>query len=223
MWRGILTLALVAALLALPLSASGGVRVMDRKIIYCGSGEDVNGRVEQGREVEVSLTILVPDETEISFFSHLTAPAFYLEDRKVSGNSTAVLLLSPGTHTVRVIGTVPMGADGDELVLLGSYELGKYVTSTISSPYILKTTAHTLLIVSTTLSAALAGLGVFLITRGKLRRTRRMTEKEFVERSRKAMERVRSYFRKTAPYLTALQKKEAHALLKELEGILGWR
>ena len=223
MWKGILTVTLAAVLLVVPVSASGEVRVMERKIIYCGSGEAVNGEVEQGREVEVSLTILVPDETEISFFSHLAAPVFYLEDKRIFENSTAVLLLSPGTHTVRVIGTVPMGVDGEELVLLGSYELGKYITSTISSPYILKTTAHTLLIISTAVSATLAGLAVFLITKGKLRRTRKLTEKEFVERSRKVMERVRSYFRKTAPYLTALQKKEAHALLKELEGILRWQ
>lgn len=214
--------ALIIAVALLPMISTIAVaetRIMDQRTSYCGSGEAISGEVEQGERVEVSMSILVSEEKELSLFSSLTAPAFYLEEDKVSDNSSVLLKLQPGTHKIRVIGTVPMGADGEELTLLGSYDLGKYVTSTIRSPYILKSSADTYILITGVSCAIAAGLIVFFSTKGKLYRMKSTIVKKSEDKRKKDREKMIVFLKEIAPNLNAVQRKRAKELLKETDEV----
>ena len=217
-------LIMVTALLSIISTAAvAEIRIMDQRVSYCESGEPATGEVEQGKRVEVSMTLLVSEEKDLSLFSDLTAPVFYLEEDRVSENSTVMLTLQPGTHKIRVIGIVPIGPDGEKLTLLGSYDLGKYITSTIRSPYILKSSAYAYILLSGAFCALATGVAVFLILKGKLHRAKSLTEKSYREDSRKIRQKIEEYLRKIAPNLTATQRRDAKALLKEVGEILKWQ
>jgi len=198
-------------------------RIMEQRISYCASGEQIAGGVSQHEKVEVMIRVLVSEEKELALFSGLEEAVFYLEEDKISENNSLKLRLQPGTHTIRLVGTVPMGPEGQEITLLGCDNLGRYITASIISPYILKNSAYTLIATSGASCAIIAGLFVFLTTKGKLHRAKSLVEKKYEKNGKKTRQKLRTYLEKIAPSLTVTQKKEAKILMKELGEILKWK
>jgi len=195
-------------------------KVMDQNVRDCESGETISNEVKPGEKIEVRISVLVSEEKEISLFSGLTGAVFYVEENRVGDNTSAQLTLGPGTHTLRVVGSIPMSADEKEIVLLGSDNLGKYVTARISSPYILKDNAIAQTFVSGLTCTIFGGLAVFLATRRRMKQVKAGATKRTAEKGEKAKVLVKNYLEIAAPNLNYEQRKRAKTLMKELEGLL---
>ena len=131
-------LIIILVITLIPTISTGNTRIMEQFTSYCQSGEQISGGVNQGEKVEVRIKVLIDEEKELSLFSGMKYPVFYLEEEIVSENNSLKLLLTPGTHTIRAVGMIPSGAEGQAITLLGCDNLGRYITSHIISPYILK-------------------------------------------------------------------------------------
>ena len=218
-----LALFIVLVLPLLIASASADTRIMEQRISYCASGEQIAGGVNQYEKVEVMIRVLVSEEKELALFSGLEEAVFYLEEDKISENNSLKLRLQPGTHTIRLVGIVPMGPEGQEITLLGCDNLGRYITARIISPYILKSSAYTFIAISGVLCAISAGLVIFLATKGKQRGMKSGIEKKSKENSKKTRMKLKTFLEKVAPNLNIDQRREAKILMKELGEILKWK
>lgn len=216
-------IALIIINILLPLITIRSVadtRIMSQNIDYCESGEAIFEEVRQGERVEISIRVLVSEEKELSLFSELNDVSFYLEEEKISSNSSVNVILPPGTHNFRVIGSVhDIAEDGEQITLLGSYSLGRYITAKISSPFILKNTAYSYAIVSGFLGAIFAALVVFFFTKGKLYNMRSTIVKKSEEQRKKARDSVIGFVKGVAGSLNADQRREAKELLRKLDEV----
>jgi hypothetical protein len=192
-------------------------RIIGQKVIYCESGALIYGETVQGERVEASLQVLLSEEKELHLFTELIGSVFYLEDEKISENSSLLLTLPIGTHTIRVIGTVPMGYDKEELTILGSDSLGRYITATIVSPYILKNTAYFYILITSVTCTILAASSVFITTKGKIYRMKTGVTKKSDDNKKKTRTLILRFLEKTAPNLTLEQRKAAKELVKEFD------
>jgi len=224
--RTALTLFLIAAFFLLFTTiVTAETRILNQKISNCENGMEISETVKQGEKVQAKITVLIAEEQELVLYTHLQNPSFYLGEQKLSENSSLILTLGPGTHILRVIGVVPLGEviDNQEITLLGSDAISCYLTTSITTPYILKNTAYTYTLVFGASSAAFAALVVFLATRKKMNRVKTGAGKRTEERREKIRGIVKSYLEVVAPSLNMVQKKQAKALMKELDGLLKWR
>jgi hypothetical protein len=219
----LILLILVVLLLLITSTSYGDTRIMDQKISYCASGEQIKGGVNQHEKVEVMIRILISEEKELAIFSDLEGVVFYLEEDKISDNNSLKMILQPGTHTIRAVGTVPMGPEGKELTLLGCDNFGRYITARIISPYILKNSAHVSIAISGVACAIIASLVVFFTLKGKQRVLKSRFEKKYIENSKKTRMKLKTFLEKTVPNLTVVQRKEAKILMNELGEILKWQ
>lgn len=210
----------IGFLLLVTTNSDADTRIMTSSISYCESGETISNMVRQGERVEVCIKVLVSDEQEISLFSELNDVAFYLEEQKISDNNSLNLVLPPGTHNLRAIGLAwDMAEDGEEITLLGSYSIGRYITAQISSPYILKNTAYSYIMISVFLCAIITGLVVFFFTKGKLRMMKSTMVKKSEDQRKETREKVIGFVKVIAPNLNAEQKREAKELLRKLDEV----
>ena len=223
--RTALTLFLIAAFFLLFTTVvTAETRILNQRISNCENGMEISETVKQGEKVQAKITVLIAKEQELVLYTHLQNPSFYLGEQKLSENSSLILTLGPGTHILRVIGMVPLGevVDNQEITLLGSDAISCYLTTSITTPYILKNTAYTHTLVFGASSAAFAALVVFLATRKKMNRVKTGAGKRTLERHEKIRGIVKSYLEVVAPSLNMVQKKQAKALMKELDGLLKW-
>lgn len=193
-------------------------KIIDQRIGRCDNGEEITGEIETGEKVEVEISILITEEKEIMLFSQLLDSEFYLEEDQVSKNSSMKLTLQPGTYTIRVIGSTPLGADQQEITLLGSYNLGRYVTAKISSPYILKNSAYSYIILSGLSCIIGTVLLIFFFTKGKFHRMKSKIMKKSEESRTKDRDKMIVFLKGIASNLNANQRREAKKLLKEFDG-----
>jgi hypothetical protein len=198
-------------------------RILEQRVIYCESGEPITNGIEQYKKVEVTIKVLVSEDKDISLFTGLEDAVYYFEEDKISENRTVSLTLGPGTHTIRLVGRVPMASDDQEITLLASDNLGRYITSTIISPYIQKTTAYTYIAISGASCSIIGGLAIYLFTRGKLYRMKTTNGRKSVKNGKKAKGKLKSFLEIIAPSLNAEQRRKAKILMKELGEILRWQ
>jgi len=219
MKKAVVFLIIVISLMLLISTTSGAnTRILSQKAGYCESGETISEQVRQGERVEVSIKVLISEEKELYLFSELNDAKFYHGDEKISDNSSINLVLPPGSHILRCIGMTPsFVADGEEITLLGSYSLGKYITARISSPYILKNTAYSYVIVSGILCAIITAMIVFFVTKGKLHRMKSSVDKKSLDHRKKVREEVMDFVKGIAPNLNADQRRGAKKLLRKLD------
>ncbi len=215
----------ITLLLFIGTTSAADTRVLSQRIGDCENGTELHGTVTTGEKVEVKISVLIAEEKQIVLFTELQDSAYYLEESKISENSSLKLTLQPGTHTIRLVGIVPPTGvvDGQEITLLGCDNLGRYITARIISPYILKNSAYTFIAISGASCAIIAGLSVFLATKGKLHRAKSLVEKKYEKNSKKTRMKLKTYLEKIAPSLTVTQKKEAKILMKELGEISKWQ
>ena len=213
------TLLLVAIFLFLSITAKASeTKIIEERIGRCDSGEEINGEIETGEKVEVKLSFLITQEKELMLYSQLVNSEFYLEEDQVSKNSSMTLTLQPGTYTIRVIGSTPLGADQQEITLLGSYNLGRYITARISSPYISKTSAYSYVIISGLSGIIGTALLIYFFTRGKAHRMKSKLMKKSEENRTKDRDKMIVFLKGIASNLNANQRREAKKLLKEFDG-----
>lgn len=193
-------------------------KIIDQRVGRCDSGEEIKGEIEAGEKVEVEISFLITEEKEIMLFSQLADSEFYLEEDQVSKNSSVTLTLQPGTHKIRLIGSAPMGADQQEITLLGSYNLGKYITARISSPYITKSSAYSYIILSGLSGTIGTALLIYFFTKGKVHRMKSKIMKKSEESRTKDRDKMIVFLKGIASNLNANQRKEAKKLLKEFDG-----
>lgn len=213
-------------LIGTTLVSAADTKILDQRVSYCLSGEEINGGINQGERVEVNIRILLSEERELSFFSELSDTTFYLGEKKISENSSLMLKLPPGTSELRTVGVTPTGVpDAQEIILLGCDTIGSwsYIRASIISPYIRKEDALTHTIVTGFFCAVLSGILVFLITKGKLVRMKTVMKKKSEEKCEKIVEKLKAYLEKVADNLTIPQKREAKELAKDLKEILKWQ
>ena len=215
----------ITLLLFIGTTSAADTRILSQRIGDCENGTELHGTVTTGEKVEVKISVLIAEEKQMVLFTELQDSAYYLEESKVSENSSLKLTLQPGTHTIRLVGVVPPTGvvDGQEITLLGCDNLGRYITASIISPYILKNSAYTFIAMSGTSCAIMAGLVVFLATKGKQRGMKSGIEKKYEENSKKTRMKLKTFLEKVAPNLNIDQRREAKALMKELGEILKWQ
>lgn len=209
----------ITLLLFIGTTSAADTRILSQRIGDCEDGTELHGTVTTGEKVEVKISVLIAEEKQMVLFTELQDSAYYLEESKVSENSSLKLTLQPGTHTIRLVGIVPPTGvvDGQEITLLGCDNLGRYITASIISPYILKNSAYTLIATSGASCAIIAGLIVFFVTKGKLHRMKAVSEKKFNGKIRLSREKLKTFLKEIAPVLTTVQRNEAKELLKKMD------
>lgn len=199
-------------------------RIMEQRTISCESGETVSNEVRPGEKIEVRISILVPEEKEISLYSELNDVVFYLGETKAAENNSVLLTLSPGVHEIRAVGYIPAIAEDErEILLLSSDNLAKYYTARISSPYILKDSAYVQILVVGLACTTAGGLTVFLGTQRKMKQAKAGATKRKTEKGERIRNLVKNYLETIAPKLDFTQKKAAKSMMKQLEELLQWR
>jgi hypothetical protein len=191
--------------------------VLNQRIRDCTNNADLTGTIEQGDKIEAKLTVLITNEKEIVLYSQLKDVTFYLEEDQISTNNTVAVTLQPGTHNVRAVGEVPIGVDGQKILLISSDNIAKYVTATLSSPYVLKTSAYIFTIITGVSCAIIAGLVVLIASRNKVHRVKSKMSKKTEDIFLTTRTRLRDFLKLIALNLNDMQKKEAKKLLQELE------
>lgn len=220
MKKKIVALIFAVVFLLLSTIAVAETKILSQNIRYSDSSEAVGTHVKQGERVEIKISFLVDERRNVTFFTKLENPVFYLEEQKMTENSSLTLELAPGTHNVRVLGDVGF-AYNSEIILIGSDSMSKYILARIASPFILKEEAYTNYVITALSSIAATGLAVFLVARGKKTVQKSVSAKK-VERQRKEIrELLKAYFQSTAGTLTTPQKQAAKQLVNEIDGILG--
>ncbi len=192
--------------------------VLNQQIRDCTNNADLTGTVVQGDKIEAKLTVLITKENqEIVLYSQLNDVTFYLEENQISTNNTVAVTLQPGTHNLRAVGEVPTGVDGQKILLISSDNIAKYVTATLSSPYVLKTSAYISSIVTGVGCAIIACLVVLITSRNKVYRIKSKMSKKTEDILLNTRTRLRDFLKLIAPNLNDMQKNEAKKLLQELE------
>ena len=169
--------------------------------------------------MEVKISVLVSERKNVTFFTRLENPVFYLEEQKLTENSSVSLELAPGTHNVRVLGDVGF-AYNEEIILLGSDSMSKYILARIESPFILKEEAYANYFVTALLSIVATGFAVFLVTKGKKSVQKSFSAKKSEKQRKEVRELLKAYFQSTAGTLTTPQKQAAKQLVNLIDGIL---
>ena len=214
--------AVVFLLLSTP--AIADTRILSQSIRYSDSSETIGSHVKQGERIEIKISVLVEERRNITFFTRLENPVFYLEEEKLTENSSLSLELPPGTHAIRLLGRAGAGGkDGDEIILLGSDSMSKYILAKIESPFILKEEAYANYIITALMSITAAGCVVFLVTRGKKTVQKSVSVKKSEKKRKEVRELLKAYFQNTAGTLTTPQKQAAKKLAKEIDRILEWK
>lgn len=198
-------------------TAASDTTVLNQRIRDCTNNTELTGTVVQGDKIEARFSLLITSEKEIILYSQLKDVTFYLEEDIISTNNTVAVTLQPGTHIIRAVGEVPTGVDGQKILLISSDNIAKYITATLSSPYLLKTSAYTYTIIAGVICAFTAGLFVFMITKGKIHREKSKMSRKTEDVVRVTRTRLRDFFKIIAPNLNDMQKKDAKKLLQELE------
>ena len=205
-------------------TAVAETKILDQSIRYSDSSEKIEGFVKQGERVEIKISFLVEERKNVTFFTRLENPTFYLEENKLTENSSLLLELFPGTHAIRILGIVGAGGkDGDEIILLGSDSMSKYIRARIESPLILKEEAYTNYIVTALLSVIVTGFAVFLVVKGKKTVEKSVSAKKTEKKRKKVRELLKTYFQNTAGTLTVPQKQGARKLANEIDRVLQCR
>ena len=197
-------------------------KILSKSISYSDRSESIDGTVKQGERVEIKIAVLVSEQKSITFFTRLQNPAFYLEEEKLTENSSLKVELTPGTHTIRCLGYVGTGKDGDEVILLGSDSMSEYILARIESPFILKDEALVNYVVIGVLSVIGTGFVTVLLTKGKKVRTKSVFLKKTENKRKKVRELLKTYFENVAVNLNNPQKQEAKNLVNEIDGVLQW-
>jgi hypothetical protein len=206
--------------LLLSITAVAETKILNQSIRYSDSSEKIEGFVKQGERVEIKISFLVSERRNVTFFTKLENPAFYLDEDKLTENSSLLLELSPGAHEIRVLGTVGFGKDNEEIILLGSDSMSKYILARIESPFILKEEAYVNYFVIGLLSVIVTGFAMFLLTKGKKIRAKSVTEKKAEKSRQKVRELLKVYFQNVAGILTIPQKQKAKKLVNEIDRVL---
>ncbi len=210
--------------LTLCTNAVAKTRILNQDIRYSDSSEKIEGFVKQGERVVIKISFLVEERKNVTFFTKLENPAFYLGENKLTENSSVSLELAPGTHAIRILGIVGVGGkDGDEIILLGSDSMSKYILARIESPFILKEEAYTNYIVTALLSVIVTGFAVFLVVKGKKTVEKSVSAKKTEKKRKKVRELLKVHFQNTAGTLTIPQKQEAKKLANEIDEVLHWQ
>ncbi len=217
--RSIFLIFCILALILLTGSTLGSdTTVLNQQIRDCTNNADLTGSVVQGDKIEAKLTVLITKENqEIVLYSQLNDVTFYLEENQISTNNTVAVTLQPGTHNVRAVGEVPTGVDGQKILLISSDNIAKYVTATLSSPYVLKTTAYIFSIVIGVGCTIIACLVVLITSRSKIHRIKSKMSKKTEDIRQITRAKLLDFFKLIAPNLNDMQKKDAKKLLQELE------
>lgn len=193
-------------------------KIIEQRIGLCDSGEEINGEIKTGEKVQVEISFIITKEKEIMLYSQLVRSEFYLEEDQVSKNASMTLTLQPGTHNIRVIGLIPLAEDQQEITLLGSYNLGRYITARISSPYISKTSAYSYVIISGLTGVIITALLIYFFTKGKVHRMKSKIVKKSVENRTKDRDKMIAFLKVIAPNLNANQRNQAKKLLRDFNG-----
>lgn len=207
------------------LTATADTRILSQKISDCENGRELYKEVEQGEKVQAKITVLIEEDQELILYTHLQNPSFYLAEKKLSDNSSLKLTLYPGTHILRVIGVVPIGevVDGQIITLLGSDAISCYLTTTITTPYILKNTAYSYAIALGSTGAIFAALIVYFLTRRRMKQVKTGATRKNKEQRERIRGIVKNYLEVIAPNLNLKQREQAKVLMKELDGLLKWQ
>lgn len=193
--------------------------VLNQRIRDCTNNVDLTGSVVQGDKIEAKLTVLVTKENqEIVLYTELNEVTFYLEEKQISTNNTVAVTLQPGTHNLRAVGEVPTGVDGQKILLISSDNIAKYVTATLSSPYVLKSSAYMSIIITGLSCIIGTALLIYFLTKGKFRRMKSKIVRKSEENRTKDRDKMIVFLKGIAPNLNANQKREAKKLLREFNG-----
>lgn len=221
MKRNIFVIIGAVVFLLLSTTAIAETRILSQSIRYSDSSERIGETVKQGERVEIKISILISERRNVTFFTKLENPAFYLEESKLTENSSLLLELFPGTHSIRILGRVGGGGkDGDEIILLGSDSMSKYILAKIESPFILKEEAYANYIVTALMSITATGFALFLVARGKKTVQKSVSAKKSEKKRKEVRKLLKAYFQSTAGALTTPQKQEAKKLAKEIDRVL---
>lgn len=206
--------------LLLSTTAVSETKILSQSVRYSNSSEKIEGFVKQGERIEIQISILVSERRNVTFFTKLENPVFYLEEDKLTENSSLLLELFPGTHTIRVLGMVGAGKDGEEIILLGSDSMSKYILARIESPYILKEEVFVNYIVTCLLSVIITVFAMFFVTKGKKVMEKTLVEKKAEKKRKMVRELLKTYLQNIVGSLTIPQRHEAKKLVNEIDGIL---
>ena len=207
--------------LTLCTTAVAETKILSQSIRYSDSSETIGSHVKQGERIEIKISVLVDERKNVTFFTRLENPAFYLEEEKLTENSSLSLELAPGTHAIRILGRVGAGGkDGDEIILLGSDSMSKYILARIESPFILKEEAYANYALTALLSVIATGFAIFLVTRGKKTVQKAVSSKKTEKQRKEVRELLKAYFQSTAGTLTTPQKQAAKQLVNKIDGVL---
>jgi len=221
MKKKIIAIIWIVVFLTLCTTAVAETKILSQSIRYSDSSEAVGAHVRQGERVEIKISVLVEERKNVTFFTRLENPMFYLEEEKLTENSSLSLELVPGTHSIRILGRVGAGGkDGDEIILLGSDSMSKYILARIESPFILKEDAYTNYAITALLSIIVTGFAVFLVTKGKKTVQKSISTKKAGKQRKEIRELLKAYFQSTAGTLTTPQKQAAKKLVNLIDGIL---
>ncbi len=204
-------------------TAVAETKILSQSIRYSDSSEKIEGFVKQGERVEIKISVLISEQKNVTFFTRLENPTFYFEEEKLTENSSLLLELAPGTHNIRVLGDVGFGKNNEEIILLGSDSMSKYILARIESPFILKEEAYTNYIVTALLSVIVTGFAVFLVVKGKKAVEKSVSAKKTEKKRKKVRELLKTYFQNTAGTITIPQKQEAKKLANEIDEVLHWQ
>ena len=220
-----LLLVIIFILLLFSITVTADTRILNQKISDCENGRELHEIVEQGEKVQAKITVLIEEDQELILYTHLQNPSFYLGEEKLSENSSIKFILEPGTHNLRVIGVVPIGevVDGQMITLLGSDAISCYLTTAITTPFILKTTAYIYAIILGSIAAIFAALIVFLLTRRRMKQIKTGATKKNKDLRERIRDIVKNYLEVIAPNLNLKQREQAKVLMKELDGLLKWQ
>jgi len=218
MKKKIVTIIWAVVFLTLCTTTVAETKILSQSIRYSDSSEAIGSSVKQGERIEIKISVLVEERKNVTFFTRLENPTFYLEEEKLTKNSSLLLELAPGTHNVRVLGDVGFGVN-EEIILLGSDSMSKYILARIESPFILKEEAYTNYIVTALLSIIASGFAVFLVVKGKKTVEKSVSAKKTEKKRKKVRELLKTYFQNTAGTLTIPQKQEAKKLANEIDEV----
>ena len=131
--------------------------------------------------------------------------------------------MTPGTHSIRVLGNVGFGKDNEEIILLASDSMSEYILARIESPFILKEEAYTNYLITGLLSVIGTGFIMFLVTRGKKVIAKTVAERKAEKKRKKVRELLKAYFQNVAETLNNPQRQEAKKLVNEIDEVLQWQ
>lgn len=197
-------------------------KILSQSIRYSDRSESIDGTVKQSERIEIKIAVLISESRNVTFFTRLQNPVFYLEEEKLTENSSLSVEMTPGTHMVRCLGNVGTGKDGDEIILLGSDSMSEYILARIESPFILKDEALVNYAVIGFLSIIGSGFVTILLAKGKKFRTKSVFLKKSEDKRRKVRELLKTYFENIAINLNNPQKQDAKNLVNEIDEVLQW-